>query len=141
MGEHLRTAPFPSLGVYGAQDDKSMAFRLAALMEKTRLKSLRWARDHALPLKKMTDRRYDTYTPAMILKKGWTAKHQEQIPGGILLVYEADALAAINVAAAVGLLDRVRANIMTSGRSGLPIALAVVSTADEVESRPRPPGW
>jgi hypothetical protein len=131
MGEHLRTAPFPILAVYGAVEDGSMAKKLASFMEKTRLKPLKWARDYALPLKKMTDRRYETYTPPMILKKGWTAKHQEHIPGGLLVVYETDALTQTTLAGAVSLLDRVRANVVTSGRSGLPVALAVVSISDE----------
>jgi len=134
MGEHLRTAPFPVLAVYGALEEGSMGHRLASFMEKTRIKPLRWARDHALPLKKLTERRYDTYTPAQILKKGWTAKHQEQIPGGLLVVYETESLNTTSMNAAMGLLERVKANVVTSGRSSSPIALAVVSTSPEPES-------
>src|SRR5689334_22370163 len=131
MGEYLRTAPLPVIAVYGAEEEKSEAAHLALILEKTRLKALRFARDHALPLKKLVDRRYESYTPITIFKRHWSAKHQEQIPGGLLVVYEAESLSTVSLNQAISLLERVRANVVTSGRSSLPIVLVVVSLNNE----------
>ncbi|KAH9248587.1 hypothetical protein BASA81_013771 [Batrachochytrium salamandrivorans] len=129
----LSNSPSPILAVYGAKSDASSpTARLALLLEASqklaRLKTLAVSRDHSLPLKKLVEKRYEAYVPQVILKPDWPRKHQEEIPGALLVCYETETLNASGVQAALSLLESVRANVTTSGRTSLPVFLSVICT-------------
>lgn len=130
----LSNSPSPILAVYGAKSDASsptarLALLLEASQKQARLKTLAVSRDHSLPLKKLGEKRYEAYNPQTILKPDWPRKHQEEIPGALLVCFETETLNASGVQAALSLLDSVRANVTTSGRTSLPVFLAVICTS------------
>lgn len=124
--------PQPVLAVYGAKAENSASAKLAGMLESSqrnnRLKTLPLTRDHALPLKKLVERKYDTYSPAQILKPDWSRKHQEDIPGGVLVCFETEALNLHAVQSAISLLDSVRANLHAASRHSIPTSLVLICT-------------
>jgi len=130
--------PLPVVFVYSALtdsaasggNDASLPALIARELESStvppRLRVVPCARDHALPPRKSRPpAALETYTPATILKRGWTQKHQEAIPGCVVVTVEVGALSAQAEKDASERYERVRANCVAAGRSSTPAALVI----------------
>jgi len=135
----------PCIHVYGsrvdAADDNSSSHtpsiasqlgkELEACTASPRVRIVQCVKDHALPIRKArTPGEYESYLPPSILKRGWTQKHQEMIPGCVIVTVEVVSLTAQAEREACERYERVRANFTASGRPNLPAALVVLCEVD-----------